>query len=70
MKNEKKIKKFVKDRYSKIAKKREPCCSCCVSIDDIIGQAKSMGYSEDEIRSIPEDAILGLGCGNPTALQN
>lgn len=67
MENEK-IKKFVKDRYSKIAEKGEPCCSCCVSIDDIIGQAKSMGYSEDEIRSIPEDAILGLGCGNPTAL--
>lgn len=27
-----------------------------------------MGYSEEEIRSIPAEAVYGLGCGNPTAL--
>jgi len=27
-----------------------------------------MGYSQDEIGSVPEGANLGLGCGNPTAL--
>jgi SAM-dependent methyltransferase len=31
-------------------------------------QAKAMGYSEEEIKSIPQEAVFGLGCGNPTAL--
>ncbi|KPL19268.1 MAG: arsenite S-adenosylmethyltransferase [candidate division Zixibacteria bacterium SM23_81] len=68
MKNEKEVKKFVQDRYGKIASKKEPCCptSCCSP--EIIEQAKSMGYSEKEICSLPPDVVMGLGCGNPTAL--
>jgi len=27
-----------------------------------------MGYSEEELGTIPQEANLGLGCGNPTAL--
>jgi len=27
-----------------------------------------IGYSEDEMKAVPEGANLGLGCGNPTAL--
>jgi SAM-dependent methyltransferase len=27
-----------------------------------------IGYSEEEIKSLPEEALLGLGCGNPVAL--
>ncbi|MBM4240377.1 MAG: arsenite methyltransferase [Euryarchaeota archaeon] len=65
---EKEIKNFVKERYSKIATKEEFSCSCCGPMDTIFQQAKLMGYSEEEIRSIPEEALLGLGCGNPTAL--
>jgi ubiquinone/menaquinone biosynthesis C-methylase UbiE len=30
--------------------------------------AKLIGYSENELQHIPEEANLGLGCGNPTAL--
>ena len=29
--------------------------------------AKSFGYSADELSNIPEDANLGLSCGNPLA---
>jgi SAM-dependent methyltransferase len=29
---------------------------------------KTIGYSEQELRSVPENANLGLGCGNPVAL--
>ena len=29
---------------------------------------KSMGYSEQEIASVPDACAMGLGCGNPTAL--
>lgn len=68
---EKEIKDFVKERYSKIATKKDSSCSCCSGkgMSGIIQQAKAVGYSEDEIKSIPADAIFGrLGCGNPTAL--
>ncbi len=30
--------------------------------------SKAMGYSKDDLESIPEGANLGLGCGNPVAL--
>ncbi|EAQ89472.1 hypothetical protein CHGG_06091 [Chaetomium globosum CBS 148.51] len=30
--------------------------------------AKSFGYSADELSNIPEDANLGLSCGNPLAI--
>lgn len=30
--------------------------------------SKLIGYSDNEINSVPEGANLGLGCGNPTAL--
>jgi len=68
MKSEKEVKKFVKDRYGKIASKGDSCCPSCGSPADLAEQAKSMGYSEEEIKSIPADAVMGLGCGNPTAL--
>ncbi|MBM4041176.1 MAG: arsenite methyltransferase [Planctomycetes bacterium] len=31
-------------------------------------RAKAMGYSEEEIGSVPQEAVMGVGCGNPTAL--
>jgi SAM-dependent methyltransferase len=69
---DKKIKEFVKERYSKIATNEESSCgcSCCGGEEEnsIIKQAQAAGYSMEEIKSIPSDAIFGLGCGNPTAL--
>jgi SAM-dependent methyltransferase len=61
------VKKYVKDRYGRIAAARESCCSCCGG-PDAMEQAKSMGYTEKEICSLPPEALMGLGCGNPTAL--
>lgn len=69
---EKEIKNHVKERYGKIATKESSACSCCGGSDDMMEsarkQAKAMGYTEEEINSIPQDAVYGLGCGNPTAL--
>ncbi|MFH1327049.1 MAG: arsenite methyltransferase [archaeon] len=61
----KKIKKIVKENYSKIASSNSCCCSCSCSDAEQI--SKSIGYSDEEINNVPE-ANLGLGCGNPTAL--
>ena len=39
--------------------------SCCNPQDTV---SKAIGYSDEELGSIPDRANLGLGCGNPTAL--
>jgi arsenite methyltransferase len=39
--------------------------SCCSPADTA---AMAVGYSAEELQAIPEDARMGLGCGNPTAL--
>lgn len=69
---DKEIKKAVKERYSKIATKEESSCECsCCGGDStgaVIQQAKAAGYTKAELGSIPEEAVFGLGCGNPTAL--
>ena len=69
---DKKIKEFVKERYSKIVTKEENSCgcSCCGGSEDnsVIKRAEEVGYTMEEIKSIPSDAVFGLGCGNPTAL--
>ena len=65
------IKKAVREGYAKIAKQGSPCCapanSCCGGTDLAQKISKSIGYSEEEIKAVPEGANLGLGCGNPLA---
>jgi len=71
MKDEK-IKEIVRLKYSEIAKKKSSCClpdvSCCTEQDLSEEISKIIGYTENELRSVPEGANLGLGCGNPIAL--
>ncbi len=71
MKDEK-IKKIVRQKYSDIAKKKSSCClpdvQCCTEQDLSEEISKGIGYTEDELRSVPEGANLGLGCGNPIVL--
>jgi len=66
------IKKVVREGYAKIARQDSSCCgpvnSCCGGTDLAVDIGKSIGYTEDELKSVPEGANLGLGCGNPVAL--
>jgi len=65
----KKIKEIVKKRYSQIAKEGTSCCPTCGPCGyDVTEQAKRIGYSEKELEKIPKEVVMGLGCGNPTAL--
>ncbi|MCQ1535178.1 arsenite methyltransferase [Methanosarcina sp. KYL-1] len=61
-------KKIIKLKYGEIAISGGSCCcsSGCCGDADAQGISKSIGYSGDDIQSVPE-ANLGLGCGNPTA---
>jgi ubiquinone/menaquinone biosynthesis C-methylase UbiE len=70
---EEKVKKVVREGYAKIAKKQKSCCSSPAPCDSNTPNmsreiSRRIGYSEEEISSVPEDANLGLGCGNPVAL--
>lgn len=69
---EKKIKRTVQERYAQIANRKSSCCDsievCCGSSTLPEDISKDIGYTEEQMRSVPEGANLGLGCGNPTAL--
>ncbi len=66
------IKKLVREGYAAIARKESSCCaptsSCCGGADLAQTISKGIGYSDEELTSVPEGANLGLGCGNPVAL--
>ena len=71
------IRNNVRENYKKVALKvinNTSCCapSCCtpeenqnISIEEI---SQKMGYSVEELQSIPNGANMGLGCGNPQAI--
>ena len=65
----KKIKEAVKGRYAQLAKQGQEsnCSSCGGGVSPLI-QAKAAGYLRKDLADIPEETIMGLGCGNPTAL--
>jgi arsenite methyltransferase len=75
------IRKSVRENYGKIAKESGFCCSpksqskgkaldCCSANSDALARemSKSVGYSEEDMDSVPEGSNLGLGCGNPLAM--
>jgi len=70
-----KIKRTVRETYGKIARSEAKGCvpgpdtSCCSTPDFDPGKVSSfLGYSAEDLGSVPEGANLGLGCGNPVAI--
>ncbi|UCH89007.1 MAG: arsenite methyltransferase [Thermoplasmata archaeon] len=45
-----------------------PCCGGAADSEQKQNVSKILGYSDEELQSLPEGADLGLGCGNPVAL--
>jgi len=66
------VKKVVREAYAKVAKSGSSCCApsntCCGSSTLAEDISKKVGYSDEEMKSVPQGANLGLGCGNPVAL--
>jgi arsenite methyltransferase len=67
------IKKQVRERYARAAKTETSCCApspCGCGSEGRTEErfSQMVGYSDEDLTSIPEDANLGLGCGNPAAL--
>ena len=61
------VKEHVKKVYGEIAQNQDSCCCGCggPSSNDTNNR---IGYSEEDLKNIPEDSTMGLGCGNPVAL--
>jgi len=65
-----KIRKVVREGYSKVAREANSCCSastasCCAPVSSAENISTKIGYSQEELKRVPEGANLGLGCGNP-----
>jgi SAM-dependent methyltransferase len=65
---ENRIKKIVRQKYGELARTERSCCESadCCSLPETV--SKKIGYTDDELRAVPEGANLGLGCGNPVAI--
>jgi arsenite methyltransferase len=71
--SEEDIRDFIRKNYAEVAQKGNEggCCSggCCTGAPiNIIQISKEIGYTDEDILSVPLEANMGLGCGNPTAL--
>src|SRR4030042_260797 len=66
------IRKAVREGYARVARQSGSCCAskstCCGVASMAETVSRSIGYSEEELGSVPDGANLGLGCGNPVAL--
>lgn len=64
------IRNQVRNRYGQLAASERSCCSgtgCCTEQDSSELSLRN-GYTEEDLRSVPEGSNLGLGCGNPQAI--
>jgi len=65
-------KQWVRERYGALASEKDQgCCgearACC---DPAAAVAAHIGYSAEELSAAPAGANLGLGCGNPLAIDS
>jgi ubiquinone/menaquinone biosynthesis C-methylase UbiE len=70
------IKNKIKDQYGKIAladgslsccgSESSGCCGTSEALISPIESSKTVGYDQNDLKSIPQSSILGLGCGNPS----
>jgi arsenite methyltransferase len=65
----KEIKETVKGRYAQLARQdQQSCCPSCACGASSLLPAEAVGYLKKDLQRIPEESIMGLGCGNPTAI--
>ncbi len=66
------VRKVVREGYAQVAKGGSSCCSpqssCCGTTNVATNASKRIGYTDEDMQSVPEGANLGLGCGNPVAV--
>lgn len=73
--NKEEIRELIRKNYEGVAVKGSQGCGCdCNTLQregnplDIKEISLNIGYSESDLTGIPNDANMGLGCGNPIAI--
>lgn len=61
------LRELVRERYAEVVTRSNSCCGAQAPAD-ARSLSRGLGYSDDTLNAVPEEANLGLGCGNPTAL--
>lgn len=70
-----KIRQGVRESYAKVAEAsnndegcgvESSCCGVSADINSVL--STRFGYSEEDLKSVPQGADMGLGCGNPRAI--
>jgi arsenite methyltransferase len=67
------VRASVREHYARTARAEKAGCGCGASSRQTCcgptqSSSERLGYGKTDLASIPKDADLGLGCGNPTAL--
>src|ERR1700737_2181900 len=60
------IKDKVREHYAGVAKGDSDCCANEASCG--CNTSEQIGYSKEELASVPQDAEMGLGCGTPVVI--
>ena len=62
------IRSVVREQYAKVANAVAPSCApgCCGGFSPEM--SLKLGYTPEDLSSVPEGANMGLGCGNPQAI--
>lgn len=59
------IRDSVRQHYRTVVQKQQSCCGPNTNATEVTLQ---LGYDEKALNTVPAEANLGLGCGNPTAI--
>lgn len=78
MNDKEEIREFIRKNYAEVALKGSEggCCGsscgcgcgCGDNALDIQEMSINIGYSESDLKDVPDEANMGLGCGNPIAI--
>ncbi|MFX0090858.1 MAG: methyltransferase domain-containing protein [Candidatus Hodarchaeota archaeon] len=60
------VKRLVREKYAEIANQTNSCGDST----EVTKISQNIGYSAEDIKSVPAGPILGQGCGNPVALSS
>ncbi len=72
--NKEDIRDFIRENYAKVIEKSthggccDGGCSCSDTPMDIKEASIKIGYSKGDLSTVPPEANMGLGCGNPVAI--
>lgn len=66
--NNDQVRTVVREQYGKVAQQAVSSCApgCCGGATPDF--SLRLGYSEEDLKAVPDGANMGLGCGNPQAI--